>query len=193
MTLADLTIDFLELVGGIAAQLVDAPLVSGHYSKLRIAVADTNESVIGGQSEPLIVSSGAQTGVRINLDFDITDDEMFEIYLDLDVPKSVKKAGNRYLMTPTFKVTKKVFSRTIAGTVVDTAGVGLGNAVINAVADGDSSATLTGDDVAYKIVVLAGNYDLPVEADGFSAADTSYTAVAVEAEAALTEYDFAVE
>ena len=84
-------------------------MVSGHYSKLRIAVADTNEIVIGGQSEPLIVSSGAQTGVRINLDFDITDDEMFEIYLDLDVPKSVKKAGNRYLMTPTFKVTKKVF------------------------------------------------------------------------------------
>jgi hypothetical protein len=189
----NMTLDFLDLVNGVTAVLTESPLEVGTYSQLRMVLSDSNEVVIDGQAYPLVVPSGEQSGVKVNLNFAIEADEIVEIYIDFDVPRSVKWSPNRYSLRPTFKAFKKVLSGTVAGVVTDTSGAAVPNAAVHAVSGGDSTTTITTDAGAYKFILLAGGYDITASAEAFDAADTSYPGVQVAAEDTLSGYDFKMQ
>ncbi len=83
------TYDFLELINGATAVLCDVTLKSGHYTQMRLTVADTNEIIVNGETYPLVVPSGVETGVKLNLDFTVEEDELIEILVDFDASKSI--------------------------------------------------------------------------------------------------------
>ena len=192
MTLAEpnATYDFLELINGATGVLVDDILETGHYTQLRLVVAETNEVVIDGETHSLRVPSGEQTGVKLNLDFTVEEDELIEIYVDFDASRSITWTSKNYLLHPTFKAFKKVISGTVSGMAKDSAGVGIANALVEATGSSDTIATLTDSTGAYKLVVLNGTYDIASSADGFAKADTAYAGIELQAEAHLTGYDF---
>ena len=191
---ADTTIDFLELVNGQVATLIEEELDAGQYSQLRLLLGDSSAIVVDGVSHQLKVPSGSQSGVKLNLGFSVDPDEIVEIYLDFDASKSIKKhpRQDRYSMNPTFKVFKSVLSGTIAGTIVDTAGTGLEDVVVNAVTASDTTTTLTDTDGNYQFILLGGTYGLSAEAVDL-VADTSYMAVELSAGSNLNDYDFTME
>ncbi|MCD6205515.1 MAG: DUF4382 domain-containing protein [Candidatus Marinimicrobia bacterium] len=187
----DTTIDFLELVNGEMATLIQTNLEAGQYSQLRLLLGASSQIVIDGTSYSLRVPSGSQSGVKLNLGFSINSDELIEIYLDFDAERSINKHPNqnRYTLQPTFRVFKSVLSGTIAGTVSDTLGNGVQDVSIYAVANDDSVTTLTDENGQYKLILLAGTYDL--SAAGFNLqADTTFAGVELSAEDELIGFDF---
>ncbi len=187
-------VDFLELINGATAALVDTVLAPGHYSQIRLVVADTNEVVVDGESHYLFVPSGEQSGVKLNLNFTVVAGELMEIMVDFDASKSVMKTAHRYQLRPVFKAFKKVLSGTLAGSVKEPTGAGIPNAMVAAVsADDDSTSTLTDSEGAYKLILPEGIYGLQASAEGYTAADTTYADVAVSAGAVLTGFFFVLE
>ena len=192
MTLAEpnTTYDFLELINGATKVLVDDVLETGDYSQLRLVVSDSNEVVIDGETYALKIPSGEQTGVKLNLHFTVEEDELIEIYVDFDASKSITWTPGKYILHPTFKAFKKVISGTVAGTVTDTSGAGVPNALVEASASNETTATVTDSTGAYKLVLVEGNYDISASADGYSASDITYEGLSVQSEANLTDRDF---
>jgi len=190
----DTVIDFLSLVNGEMTNLIDSELEVGHYSQIRLVLGDSSEIVVDGNSYELRVPSGSQSGVKLNINFSIEADEIVELYLDFDAERSIKKYHNqdRYSLQPTFRVMKKVLSGTISGKVTQSDQTALANASVYAVSGSDSIVTLTNADGYYQLVVLAGTFNISAAANGFTA-DTLYQSVAVEAEDALTNYNFIMQ
>jgi len=188
----NVTYNFLELINGATAVLVDDTLEPGDYTQMRLVIADTNKVVVEGETYPLFVPSGEETGVKLNLNFTVEGDELIEIYVDFDVSKSIRWVPGlaEYRMHPTFKAFKKVLSGTVAGSVQDTAGVGAANALVEAITSNDTTATVTNSTGAYKFILLESIYDLKASAEGYTTADTVYTGVEVSAGVNLTGYNF---
>ena len=189
----EVTLDFLELINGKTSVLVNESLESGDYTQLRLVVADSNEVVINGETFPLKIPSGEQSGVKLNLNFSILDDEIIEIYLDFDASKSITWTPGKYLLRPTFKAFKKIISGTVAGTVQDSAEIGIPNALVEAVGSDDTTSTVTDSTGAYKLILLEDTYSLEASADGYTSADTMYTSLDVQAEAILTGFNFVLQ
>ena len=95
--------DLLTLQNDVTAALGDAELVPGMYGQLRLIV-DTASVVIDGVESPLQIASGAQTGIKIDLDRAIEADTTYSLTLDFDAQKSVKTTGHGFLMTPVIMV-----------------------------------------------------------------------------------------
>ena len=190
----DTTIDFLELVNGQMAQLIEEDLETGHYSQLRLLLGDSSSIVVDGISHELKVPSGSSSGVKLKLGFTIEEDQIAEVYLDFDAARSINKHSNqdRYTLKPTFKVFRSVLSATISGTVTDTLGTGLDDIVVQAIMAGDTTSTLSSDSGQYKFILLEGSYD--ISSMGYElAADTSYQNVALTAGSNLSGYNFILE
>jgi hypothetical protein len=184
--------DFLELVNGATAVLVDTTLEPGRYTQIRLVVADENEVVVGGEAYPLKVPSGEQTGVKLKLDFEAKEDELIEIMIDFDAPKSITWTPKKYLLRPSFKAFEKVISGTVSGMVTaeGPAGAGIANALVEAVTPDDVVSTVTDDTGAYKLVLPEGMYDLKASAEGYTGVDDTHTGLEVKAEVDLTDYNF---
>ncbi|MCF7805854.1 MAG: DUF4382 domain-containing protein [Candidatus Marinimicrobia bacterium] len=187
----DTTINFLDLVNGVRATLVDTALETGHYTQMRLMLSGDNTIEIGNEMHALTIPSSMQTGVKLNLDFTIEANEVVEIYLDFNAAKSVHMApGVGYMLRPTFKAFKRDVSGTISGAVVDSADAAIQNASVYAVEGEDTTATVTDSTGAYMLTLPEGTYDLSAEAEGYSGSDTTYTGVELEAEEDLSGYDF---
>jgi len=191
---ADTTIDFLELVNGHMATLLEEDLEVGQYSQLRLLLGDSSAIVVDGTSYDLKVPSGSQSGVKLNLHFSVVEDEIIEIYLDFDASKSINKHPNqdRYSMRPTFKVFKSVLSGTIAGTVSDSLGTGMEDVVVQAISGTDTTTTISNTAGSYKFVLLQGSYDLSAMAFELES-DTSYTSTDLSSGSQLVGYDFVLK
>jgi len=194
VTEEDTIIDFLTLVNGEMANLVNSELEEGHYSQIRLVLGDNSSIVVDGNSYELRVPSGSESGVKLNINFAIEADEIIELYLDFDAERSIKKfhAQDQYSLQPTFRVIKKVLSGTISGKVTQSDNTGVVNASVYAVTGSDSIATLTNADGYYKLILLAGTYDISAAAVGFTA-DTLYQDVILNAEDDLANKDFIME
>ncbi|MDD5766735.1 MAG: DUF4382 domain-containing protein [Candidatus Marinimicrobia bacterium] len=190
----DTVIDFLSLVNGEMINLVDAEFDEGFYSQIRLMLGDSSVIVVDGVSYELKVPSGSQSGIKLNLDFEIKAGEIMELYLDFDAEKSIHKhpTQDRYSLQPTFRIIKKVLSGTISGKVTKSDQTTVANASVYAVSGSDSVTTLTNTDGFYQLVVLAGTYDISAAADGFTA-DTLYQAVTVQAEDDLKDRNFIMQ
>lgn len=192
----DSTYDFLQLINGVTAELAIAEVPVGKYTQVRLVVADTNEIVVGGESYPLIVPSGTETGVKLNLGFTVEEDQLVEIYVDFDASRAINWSPDPYHLHPTFKAFMKVVSVKVSGVVEDDLGAGIENAVVEAVSsDDDTTATLTDALGAYKLILLEGMYEISASAVGYTTADTTYTDVEVDPMLAseLTGYDFVLQ
>jgi len=115
LTLADqpAKYDLLALQNDVTAALGGAQLVAGTYGQLRMIV-DSASVVVGGVESSLKIASGAQTGIKIDLDQTIEDGMTYSITLDFDAGKSIKSTGQGFLMTPVISV------KNFTGTVDDT-------------------------------------------------------------------------
>ncbi|HID93906.1 MAG TPA: DUF4382 domain-containing protein [bacterium (Candidatus Stahlbacteria)] len=189
----NITYDFLELINGTTAVLADTSLTPGYYTQMRLTVSDTNEVVVGGESYPLVVPSGVETGIKLNLDFDIGEGELIEILIDFNASKSIIWTPGIYLLRPTFRAFKKILSGTISGSVKDTTGMGIPNALVKAISLNDTVSTITNSTGSYKLILPAGIYDIGASAEDYTVADTMYIGVEVQAGKDLINYDFVLE
>jgi len=186
-------LDFLSLVNGVTGTLADAELPPGTYSQLRLVVnAEDGASnvVVDGTTHELFIPSGTSSGVKLNLHFTVEEDEIIEVYVDVDLARSIWWNKSGYRLQPVFKAFKKTLSGTVAGEVLDADGNPIANATVHAISGNDTTTTIASEAGAYKLILLEGTYDVEAGADGYTSADTSYDGLAVTAGEDLVDKDF---
>lgn len=97
------TFDLLTLQNDATALLGGNELSAGSYTQLRLIVSSASV-VSGGVTTPLTVASGAQSGIKVNLDATIEDGMTYTLVIDYNAGQSIKQTGQGLLMTPVIAV-----------------------------------------------------------------------------------------
>jgi hypothetical protein len=143
-------------------------LPAGHYDQLRLII-DPNSAtiVVNGQSQPLTVPSGGETGLK-SKQFDITRSSNTVLLLDFNVDQSVHLQGNgTYTLQAKVDVDPLTGTGSVSGKVVDSTGAPMGALVNVKDASGTvvgSSITLPTDGVFAVHGLLPETYTLEVSA-----------------------------
>lgn len=202
--------DLLLLQNGVTAVLGTGEFPAGEYSSIRLIVAPdsrddietlpadelNNYIVIDGVPYPLIVPSGAQTGIKFNHTFTLSPDQITVLTFDFDVRRSVHQRGHQgiFNLRPTLRLIDTVVSGTISGTVATSDAVALpAGTLVSAQQAGAEVASAMVDTTTGAYVVgplLNGSYDLVVIAPGYGF--ETEAAVVVLAEQDSSAHDFSL-
>lgn len=179
----DKTYNLLELTNGATTVLGSEELPVGTYQQIRLILsADGHNVVMDGNEYDLKVPSGAQTGIKLDVDAEIEPDFTYELLLDFDASRSVVKRGNNndYLLKPVVRAQNLAVTGNIAGTVepVDA------EPFVYAIVDEDTLSSTKADtaDGSFKLIGLEdGTYRVLVEPtnDAYSNVDTTGVEVTV--------------
>ncbi len=158
--------NILELINGDFAILADAELETGTYQQIRLILADNNTVVIDGETFNMTVPSGAQTGLKLNINAEIEAGIVYTLLLDFDADRSVVKLGSQdqYNLRPVIRATPEALTGNIGGNVNVDATV---RAILNAgTADADTVSTTITDDLTGDFLLvglLENSYTVTVE------------------------------
>jgi Domain of unknown function (DUF4382) len=111
-------IDLNTLTNGVLAELGETTLPSGRYTQLRLVLAENGgatplaNSVVpeGGTETALDTPSALQSGLKLNVNIDVTPEQRADFVVDFDACKSVVRRGNsgRYNLKPVLTVTPRL-------------------------------------------------------------------------------------
>ncbi|MFU8861626.1 MAG: DUF4382 domain-containing protein [Cyclonatronaceae bacterium] len=111
--------NLLELVNGANVVLGEAELEEGTYEQIRLILGNDNNIVIGGDSYPLMVPSGQQTGIKLNVNAEIIAGITYTLLLDFDAQRSVVQQGatGSYALQPVIRAMNEALTGNITGSV----------------------------------------------------------------------------
>ena len=184
------TYNLLELVNGVREELALATLTSGHYTQMRLILADTPDDSLNirsvkhpygnyfidssGVSNELKVPSGYQTGIKIVKGFDINANATTELILDFDATRSIVKAGKsgKWLLKPTIKMLATKECSIIVGNA-GAEGILVSAQIYDSSAAAEEkvqiqAATVSDASGNYKLFLEPGSYTLVGYKDGYS-------------------------
>ncbi len=174
--------NILELVNGEFAVLADTELETGTYQQIRLILSDNNSVVIDGETFKMTVPSGAQTGLKLNINAEIEAGVTYVLLLDFDAQRSVVKRGatSEYNLRPVVRATSEAISGNIAGTVSPVEA----RAAVFAIAGSDTLSTTYADTETGEFMLVGleeGSYTVSVEAreDGYDSASEEDVEVTV--------------
>lgn len=196
--------NLLDLRNGRTDLLADVEIPAGRYTQMRLIVTEGEVTLIDGRVFPLRVPSGAQTGIKLHLEFDVDEDEETQLLLDVDLSRAFRPIPAGHIDDPStirgFQFSPSVAMRLInllqAGslsgavtTAVDGVASPLAGVSVTAF-DGDEevSATTTEADGTYVLAGLpTGGYRVVFSAAGYD--DVELADVAVVAGATTEHVD----
>lgn len=119
----DPTVNLLEWTNGKSMILGQDEVPVGHYTQVRLKIKAA-EIIVDNETFPLDVPSGAQSGLKFELNFTINPGATYELVLDFDVNKSIVTNGLKndpkgYKLKPHIRVISKAVSGAISGTVTN--------------------------------------------------------------------------
>lgn len=161
-------VDLLTLTGGNFAALLNENIPSGRLSQIRLILGEMeNNILLEGETElrDLKTPSAQQSGLKLNVNYDLQPGVTYNFILDFNVDKSIVElgAGQGYILKPVIRVITEAESGAISGTVAPAMA-----ATITAT-DGDTEITAntntdTGEFLLYG--VPAGTYTVVIETAG---------------------------
>ena len=173
-------INLLDLTNGTLESLGETPLQAGHYTQLRLVLAENTSSsvansvVLSGTTTEieLVTPSAAKSGIKLINEFDVASGQRVDLVLDFDACKSVVTRGNgSYGLKPVIKVIPYVLNG-ING-FIDTSLLG-SNVVVSAQVNGTvESSTVPDAQTGEFFLSRLGapeNYDVVITADGHATA-----------------------
>lgn len=171
-------VDLLTLTNGTLLPLGQTALPAGTYSQMRLVLSPNSSTAplansikpTGRPETALTTPSGAQSGLKMNVNIDVPADKIADFAIDFDACKSFVRAGNsgQYLLKPVLSVLPILSDAglRIVG-YVDASLVAAGAAISAQVGGLPVRSTppdATGRFVLYP--VPAGNVDLVITAAG---------------------------
>jgi hypothetical protein len=148
------TYDLLTLTNGASAVLGDGLLDAGKYTQIRLIIGEGSTVVVGGQTFQLKIPSGMQSGLKLNHQFEIHANTLYELMIDFNASRSIHKDGpGTYILTPVIRVEAVQSSGSISGTVSPASA----HAAVSAIAGSDTSTTFADTTTGFfKIMPLLG-------------------------------------
>lgn len=99
--------NLLDLTNGKDTILADAEIPAGRISQIRLLLGDNNYIITKtGQKINLTTPSAQQSGLKVQIQQDVTGGILYRLVLDFDAAKSIVKAGNsgQYLLKPVLRI-----------------------------------------------------------------------------------------
>lgn len=174
------TYDLLTLMNGASAVLGDVHLDAGHYTQIRLKLADSCTVVVDGVEHPLEVPSGTQTGLKLNHPFEIEPNTLYELTLDFDANRSIHVTGNgTYKLSPVIRVIATQTSGSISGTIEPPSA----EADVFTLVGADTVSTITDPTTGHFVLMAlpADLYDVSILPSDSAYADTTIAGVGVVA------------
>jgi hypothetical protein len=152
--------DLLELRNGASAVLGDSVLPAGKYTQIRLILGEGNYVIEDGLKYDLTVPSGFETGIKLNHQFTIEPNTIYELLLDFNVDKSIYITGSgEHILNPVIRVMPLIISGSISGQVLPTDAL----ATVFTTTGADTVTTYPDDDGFFKLMALPeGNYDVEI-------------------------------
>ncbi len=170
--------DLLKLTNGAYEVLGEVDLEPGTYEQIRLILNREGNNLVfpDERVEDLFIPSGAQTGVKLNVNAEIEAGFTYTLILDFDASRSVVKAGNsgKYLLKPVIKASNEATTGIVSGTVLPADA----KSKVMAIVEEDTLTTTLADttDGTYKLLGLdPGTYRISFEprVDGYAGTDTT--------------------
>lgn len=167
-------INLLNLTNGVLESLGQVSLPSGTYTQARLLLepsTNNNNSVVptGGSETALETPSAAQSGIKLNANFNVPAGGRYDLVMDFDACKSIVTKGNgKYALKPVIKVVPTALNG-INGYV--STGLAGSNVAVTAQQNGTIVAatvpSASGEFVLSRLPL--GNYDVVIMADNRAA------------------------
>ncbi len=157
----DVSINLLDLAGGVTTNLGAATLATGRYNGFRL-ILDTDRSTItlkDGSTPPIHFPSAGQSGIKVKLDepIELTEDGSV-VTLDFDIGRSFVMRGNTVDKGFNFKPVIRAVAQDITGSVIgsvranSTTGSGVAGASVEVLTAG---SLLTDNDPSHIVATSA--------------------------------------
>ena len=110
--------DLLKLVNDDDTLLAQVDLEPGRIHQMRLVLGPNNFVKVDGQTYPLETPSAQQSGLKLNIQHDVSGGILYTLLMDFDVSKSIVQTGNgRYILKPTIRTVMQAAGGTIQGYV----------------------------------------------------------------------------
>lgn len=173
------TYNLLDLNNGAYEVLGDTTLPTGTYQQIRLVLNDTgNNVVIDGETYEMKAPSGAESGLKLNVNAEIEENINYVLLLDFEASQSVVKAGSNsnftYVLNPVIRATNKATTGNIAGTISPAEA----DAALYAVQNSDTLSSTIADtsDGSFELMGLQeGTYSIKIDPrnDNYQSRDTT--------------------
>ncbi len=110
--------DLLKLVNDKDTLLANADIPSGKIHQMRLILGTENFVKVNNQMIKLETPSAQQSGLKLNIQQNISNGITYKILLDFDVAKSIVKTGNnKYILKPVIRTVFESIGGSIKGFV----------------------------------------------------------------------------
>lgn len=172
--------DLLKLVNDDDTLLGNSDIPSGMIHQMRLILGPDNYVVLNGQQIPLQTPSAQQSGLKFNIQQNVSAGILYKITLDFDAGKSIVKTGNsKYILKPVIRTVLNAVGGSIQGFVLPDS---VTTAVFAIQSPDTVATTFTGSNGGYLIKGLpVGSYTLSFVPGDTTFKTESRTGVAVTA------------
>lgn len=179
---SEVSANLLDLTNGVTANIASVEVPVGSYDLVRVYISEASV-VLNDDAETtfnLKIPSGAQSGIKvfINPDIEVVGGLSAELLLDVDVSQSFVPLGsplaiNGFNFKPVIKASNESFAGRVIGTVttiVDETVTPISGAQVSIFAsDTLNTTSFTNAEGKFEAPgLIAGLYDITVEAEGFT-------------------------
>jgi hypothetical protein len=149
-------VNLLEWNNGKTLMLGQAQVQVGKYTQIRLKIAGA-EVQLNGQTYPLTVPSGAQSGLKLLAKFEIAAGSTYDLVVDFDAERSIVTTGPRdnprsFKLKPTLRVIAMALTGSISGTVTNPANLPVAYALASA--DTVTSSPVNGTTGFFRLAFL---------------------------------------
>jgi hypothetical protein len=172
------TVNIMDLTNGKTKLIGTKDLEPGTYNQIRLILGSENTVSVNGNSYPVKIPSGQQSGLKININTNInlTQGKTIDLLLDFNAANSVHRTGNgRYMMKPVIHAVNTKIDGYIKGQVQPY------KATVFTVNDSDTTSTFADSTSGnFKLVGLKpGTYSLTLLPVDTTYSDTTLTGIQV--------------
>lgn len=154
--------DILKLTNGLDTLLGAVDLPSGRVSQIRLLLGANNTLKVAGEMKPLSTPSGQQSGLKLNVQTDLTGGVTYRITLDFDAARSIVAKGNGdYSLKPVIRAVTEATSGAIKGQIAPVEAT----PAVFAILGSDTVGTAFPDSVGYFMLrgIAPGTYKVTFE------------------------------
>lgn len=158
-------INLLDLSNGLDTLVASAFLTANHIKQIRLILGPNNSVVVDGVSNPLVLSSEDEVGLKINVKHHLHHGQPFNVVLDFDADKSIVHEGNgTYRLKPVIRLIESTDDNFMFGSIRGTVTPAGTLALVTAIsATANTYSTYVNHEGEFKLRGLpAGTYTVTI-------------------------------
>jgi len=170
--------NLLNFRNGRDTIIASSRLAQSRITQIRLILGPDNSVVTGGVSFPLETPSAQESGLKLNVDIQLTAGIEYKAWVDFDASRSIVTTGNgKFILKPVMRVFTQALSGSVQGVVLPSEA----DAFVYALNGSDTIASAKPDSATGNFMIRglsAGAYSLSIDGNnGYS--DTTFNNVNV--------------